>query len=588
MQPNIIKNYNINVSGPMTDHARLSAIYEDVLPGKHFSNTSNTLGERLNLYNFIRSIFIKQHDGEDIDLEGSGSNSLMSYLKFMEINPYHSSHFTNNPYKSLPDDMLIYNSCYPIRYDKYSASVQCAPNSVGMNIRIYRMTIGEYDIKKNKCIKYNQYNLWREVAYYEYIREQILKRKICPNFVLMYGYYICEKCNIDFDKLSLLRGKQKPKENPLITINQKSSNIIQNNNTTNYLNIIPSHKSAVTIPTVTLESNPDAYVGKALVALTEAPNYNIYAWTSKSYKVEGNIRRMVNTGFHNSNVWFSVIFQMLVALYVLQIHKIAFRDFTLQDNVYIKDVSLHENITNYWKYIVDGVDYYIPNNGYVVLLDSNYKDVVTSSYTLGQSNKNKEFKIYSNIFNTDESNPISDDSINNMIYDSFVSAIDPNSFSKSFNHLGGNNLPEDVKDLLNKMYTEAKNNKASKDIGYYIFTYMRMFLNNRIGTLLKELEVKNVRKDDHKPFRSGEVIVYEISNDTYMFAVFLGSNGNQAKILASYSSTSAINRDIIEKNITTDQIYHYSTYEPIVQNYKPTEVDLSEENLLEIYTISKN
>ncbi|GAH15162.1 unnamed protein product, partial [marine sediment metagenome] len=126
----IVKNYTINVAGPTDDHMKVNAIYEDILPSKEFVNTSNTIGERINIYNFVRSVFIKQGDGEDINIDGNGDNSLMSYLKFMDLNPYSTSNFTENPYKSLPDDMLIYRSCYPIRYDRYTNSVQCAKNSV--------------------------------------------------------------------------------------------------------------------------------------------------------------------------------------------------------------------------------------------------------------------------------------------------------------------------------------------------------------------------------------------------------------------------------------------------------------------------
>jgi hypothetical protein len=589
--PPIIKNYSINVSGPTTDHAKLAAIYEDILPGRQFTNTSNTLGERMNIYSFIRSVFIKQNDGEDVSIDGTGKDSLLSYLKFMEINPYHSNHFTDNPYSSLPEDMLIYNSCYPIRYDRYSGSVQCAPNAMGINIRIYRLTMGEYSVKKNQGAKYSEFNIWREIAYYEFIREQVLKRKVCPNFVLMYGYYICEKCNIDFDKLALLKGKNKPKESTLVATiklpdgTQKQTpwnpyTMLKQPEDTNSL--IPAHKNPQQEAQVTIETNSAAFSGRAVIALTEAPTYNIYAWTSKTYKVEGNIRRMMNTGFHRPDVWLAILFQLMTAMFVLQINNVAFRDFTLKDNVYIKDIQIHENVTNYWKYVVDGVDYYIPNNGYLLLIDSNYKDIDTGDCTLIKLNKPENYKIHSNIYGSDK------DSTYNLAFSSFVNAIDPNSFSKSFNHLGGTNLPDEVKDLLTKMYTYAKSSGSEKDIGHYIFTYMRRFLNNRVGTLLKELEIKNIRRDDNKQFRRGEMVVYMFQADTYKFAIYLGplqTPDSRVRILTT--SNNSTNKEIVDMDVTIDQLFHYSTYEPIVQNYKPTEADLNEENLLEIYNIGR-
>ena len=201
-QPNnvpVIKNYNIEVAGPTADHSKVSAIYEDILPSKQFANTMNTVGERITLYGFIRSIFVKEGDGEDVNLEG-GNNSLMSYLKFMELNPYNSYPFSRNPYKGLPNDMMIYSSCYPIRYDKNAGTTQCAKGAIGLNVRIYNLTLGAYRVRADKQKNYYDYDVWRELAYYEYIREQIIKPKICPNFVLLHAYFLDEKCNIDFSK----------------------------------------------------------------------------------------------------------------------------------------------------------------------------------------------------------------------------------------------------------------------------------------------------------------------------------------------------------------------------------------------------
>ena len=43
----LIKNYNINVSGPVTKHGKVNQIYEDYLPGEVYRHTSETLKERL-------------------------------------------------------------------------------------------------------------------------------------------------------------------------------------------------------------------------------------------------------------------------------------------------------------------------------------------------------------------------------------------------------------------------------------------------------------------------------------------------------------------------------------------------------------
>ena len=33
-------------------------------------------------------------------------------------------------------------------------------------------------------MKYDDYDVWREIGYYTYVREKILKPRICPNFAL--------------------------------------------------------------------------------------------------------------------------------------------------------------------------------------------------------------------------------------------------------------------------------------------------------------------------------------------------------------------------------------------------------------------
>lgn len=556
----VVKQFSIN-NGPFVNYSTLSVVKEDVLPAE-FSNTANTLGERLNIYNFVRSVFIKHHDGEDIDLDGKGKNSLLSYLKFMELNPY-SNNTNNNPYKGLPDNMVIYRSCYPIRYDGSSNMVQCAPNSIGMNIRIYGLTNSEYNIKKQSLSQFYDYNVWREIAYYEYIREQIIKRKICPNFITMYGYYISEKCNVDFDKIKFLRDK----ETNLMPDPIKSN--LNFDKSTNYTKTYLNTKSLTD------------YSGKGIVTLTEGPTYSMFGWSSKTYLGDGNVHKMVNTGYHTSDVWLSILFQLIAALYTLQIHGIAFSDFSILDNVYIKDISEHENVTMHWKYKINEFDYYVPNYGYLLLIDSNYKDIKQQEYTINNPNKEKTFKIHSNIFKEGVYN---DETITNLTFNAFKNAFDPNTFDKTFTNFGGTKPPSDIFDLIKKIHSEAITQNANKDIGHYIYSYMGNLLNNRVGTYLTELELNNIRKLDAKIFKKGQLVVHEVQYKTYKFAVFVSQTNNIATVLTKEDPTK---KDIIEIKVPMNILFNYSRYDNIVQNYRPNVMNLNEDELLETYVIGK-
>jgi len=74
--------------------------------------------------------------------------------------------------------------------------------------------------------------------------------------------------------------------------------------------------------------NLDEYKGSVLAVMTESPTYSMYNWASKLYQLEGNIKRMINTGFHTDAVWIGLIFQLMVALLVMQINYIYIDNFT--------------------------------------------------------------------------------------------------------------------------------------------------------------------------------------------------------------------------------------------------------------------
>lgn len=446
------------------------------------------------------------------------------------MNPYDRNHFSLNPYKGLPDDMIIYKSCYPIKYDSTTNTIQCQTNSIGMNIRIYRMTSNEITIKKQNVTPY-KYNIWREIGYYEYIRENVLKPKICPNFVGLYLYYICENCNIDFDKLLLI--KNRPRKNIM-----------------------------------------DIYKKQGLLALTEAPKQNLFDWASKKYIDDGNIKKQVNIGYYNSDIWMSVLFQIIVALYVMQKKKIIFKNFTIEDNVYIKEVYPHENITKYWKYKINGIDYYVPNNGYLVLIDSNYKDESGTSFTLGTT-RTESHKVFGEIF---------EDKIDfdNYVFNIFKTQISSNTFSGTFLAQGGVKPPDNVMNVLSNITSEANKPSPKQNIDHYIEQFMNRFVNNRIGTLLTENEIKHIRTLSPFSKKKGTIAVVEEQKDLFKFVMFLEQTGTTANILTK-QNVGDDSYVIVTVNVA--DIKSYNESEIIVQNYKANKAILSEDELLETYVV---
>ena len=601
--PPIIKNVNIATNGPTDNHQTLALIYEDSLPQNQFNTTFVSIGERLNIYGFLRSSLFNNRDGSDISLEGNSSNSLLSYLKFSDLNPYNSYKFSKNPYKGLPDGFLIYRTCYPIRYDNTISAAMCAKDSTGVNVRIYKMTEGSFKVGTSEKEKYIEYDEWREVAFYEFIRESILKKKICQNFPFLYGYYISENLPIDYDKINKIKSHKEVEEEPLfIDMNVKDEQVntnIRKDETgrepityEQYNKIFTEEPNYVTGRTakeikqlqdaddskteIVLEKNDKNYKGKGLVLLTESGTYNIGAWASKTYQIRGlNVKEMVNRGTHTTNEWRNILFQIMAGLYTLQINKMFIENFKLENNIIIKDVPIRGQVTNYWKYKINGIDYYIPNVGFIVLIDSNFNDIdgTTSESTFVKSSNTK--KINGKLFD----DKLSDDVITNKCIDMLKNSIDKNNFGDEFTNLGGCQPTEDIMALLGRIMTNITS--GEKNIGNCIMNNMTDFMNNRIGTYLKEIEQKQIRKTDSTQFTKGQIVVYE-EGHIYKFVLFLETNEGKSKILTKHEGS----EDIIEESVHVTSLFNYSKTEIIEQTSKPNQPKLNEEQLLETYIIN--
>lgn len=596
MAVNVNKIYEINASGPVDQHSRLNMIYEDLIPGKTVSTTFKTVGERVTQIQYIRTILFQQGDGTEVNLDGNSPNSLLSHMKFLELNPFNNNKFSDNPYKGMPNGFLIYRTCYPIKRSEPFGQAQCSKDSMAISVRIYKLNAGGYLLNKQDKSKFYEYDQWREIAFYEYIREHIIKKKLCPNFVSLYGYYLCKNSKIDFDKIENVHIKPTAQSlvNPMKSFNiydEKENEFVttivkglRELNPGHIIQRLSTDKNLQNIQPVQKPVDLNEYCGEVIVALTESPTYSLYNWASKIYQQEGNTRRMINTGFHSDNVWRSIIFQLMVGLYVMKIHNIYIKDFSIKNNVFIKDLSIEGAVINYWKYRINGIDYYIPNYGYVVLIDSNYKDIndipTGTIATIG----NKSYKLDGPLFdkgNTIGANP--DDKFLSM----FKEGINPNNFGPDFVAEGGTAPDSDIMNLLSNMF-----NDTEKNIETYFIKYMYKFMNNRIGTYLKEQEIIHIRNDDLREFKKGQMLVIEEGTGLYRFALYLDAKDGTATVLTkdrtSQNDPQYIDKDneiIVQKQIAVTQLSNYSLTEPIVQNYKMNESNLSEENILETYNI---
>ena len=582
--PPIIKNVQINTEGPSGHHERLFIVNEDVMPTKSIVLSLTTIGERLTTYQFIRSSIFNNIDGSDIGLDGKSPNSLLSFIKFGELNPYNSYKLSNNPYKGLPNDFLIYSSCYPIRHQESFGGISCAKDSTGVNIRIYKLSEGSFLINRLNPALYSKFDEWREVAFYEFIREYIIKRKVCPHFPTLYGYFIAEKTGIDFTKIAMIKNSSilQTAEEPQYHFRPEENNECVTRETVaggKIVNMTDIKIQYLNKNKQILEINPNAYLGKTLVLLTESPTYNILGWATKTYHLGGNVKHMVNRGVHTEKEWMNVLFQMMIGLCVMQINKIFIKDFKLENNVFIKDLTLRGPISNYWKYKINDIDFYLPNLGYLVMIDTNYRNLEEPSTLSFNKPVINTHKIDGKFLGNDCK--LTDIEINNNVFEMFKRAFDINEFGQDFGNVGGCKPPAEILKKIGEIYTDISNN-AGNDIRKYVIDHMRLFMHNRIGTYLKENEVLNIRKDDLREFKKGQIVVCEDGFGTNKFVMFMETTNKKSTILTKLDPA---DNDSTEITVPISSLFNYLRSEQIMQTFKPNESNMNEDDLLETYII---
>ena len=590
----LVKKYNITLSNLNGNLTNIGEIYEDILPKAAISqNRYTTLSERLVIANYFRSILIKRGDGEEVKIDGQKANeytrerfeihNLLSHINVMDINPYHKNSLTNNPYRTLPDNMVMFRSCYPIKYNTDNRRVFCAADSISSHIRIY--SLSNFDILvRNKDINLEimESDVWREIFYYEYIKENIIKRKICPNFVVLYSYYTTLNSAINFSRLRELKKNLVDVNDEKISKNNEYKQQLYNSYLVQLNEEIAKNKSTIentkdnTIIQVTLPENVDSNLLKinyssnsCIVAVTEGPTQNILDWATKTYQIEdGPIRRQVMTGVHSEEVWKSVIFQLLIALYVMAKHNIAFNNFKLGDNVFIKDLSTDLNNIGYWKYKLEGIDFYVPNYGFVVLIDSNFKDIENDS------SKDNKYKIYGKLYNDTES------IINNVTNKNYNNLSDTE-FDQQFTLGGGIKPPPKIIEIMNKINKDNAN-EPIKHLKNIIIENFTEYLHSRVGTPIKSDEL-NLLQEHNKNFNIGDVIALMINPEYHIITIIINIIDNKISLATSDHNTSDIKKIICKHNYTKDELIRIEG--SIEQVYSPNK-KLADLDLLETYNIS--
>lgn len=550
----VINNIVLNPSDPFQDHAMIAPFVELMLPINNAATAIATIKDRKLLAEFIKNTLLFNEDGLVVDSVKYNIKQLMHSIKTTRLNPYVTpeTYGKVSPY-DMPQHFIIYRSCFPIKF--VQNGIKCDSKSSMVNMRFYQITRGELLNRRDDKVINNSKAL-SEIKFYDYIKNNIILTNECPNFTLMYGYNYYNDPDIQFD--AYRQKKDVKKATSLVAaditmdefdkIDQKLLTTIKNYfngiGYSNILDVIPEKDKKIIYNNAKAYGLPDndptfekistyllikylasfdkfikkqittqihnetikkQYLNDFALMMTESPNYSIYDWASKRYIDNIGVRTMTNTGYHSYYQWLSVIFQMLCSFSTLLTHHIFIPNFTLANNVFIKIIPEIPSNPKVWKYIINGIEYYVPNFGDFVMVDSSFVDT-----------------------NDNNDSIILDDTENQTkMYDSLIECLNPINFSSSiFMTRGGSPPDDDVIAMIEKLYNFCLSspkkdiNVFKKAINHNIFE----FINNRIGTELTEDEYQNIQSQpiesitpDTKP---GKLIIYK-TGSKYKIGIYI-------------------------------------------------------------------
>lgn len=547
-QPDIIKKYNVNIS--TGDLGNIKHIYEDMVPKNNsIHDRYATTSERLNIANYYGLIFNKHYyhytDINTTDIQnkvGITDSNLSNLLGHIKVNYYNSYYKSNNQSSAnalvdlanAPDNFIMFNVCFPIKYD--NNQLTCAEDSLRGNIRIYKLF--NINTTTPSLTEANALNkVFFELLYYKKIQDLIKINKY-PNFVLSYGVIVAP-CKIDFTKMNELKLK---------SINNLSG-IYNNQN--------------VSTSTST----------NSLLILTESVNYNIIQWASKQYDRSDNdknnfyVSTVISTGVRSVEAWKSVIFQLLIAMYILHSNGIGFKNFSLKDNVFIKKIDITPPVIKYWKYIIDGAEYYVPNHGFLVMIDSNFIN-------------NNGIDINNIVIDGTETNHLQPSGFT-YNYKTDINMIINTKISEIFNYLS--NPPESViipNDINLKNIFSTITNKVNSLTGQLtddefktiITENFNFYLYEKLGHIIPESELNEYKLLEYdKKFKIGDLVLYKKFSKAYIISSYIGTNkiSTNETSLNDYNEKTIDFRNFTEVNVSEDLItkFKYKSSKEIIETY---------------------
>jgi len=214
-----------------------------------------------------------------------------------------------------------------------------------------------------------RFGIWREIKSLIWATK-IVKSCITQNLPIMYDHYIIRNFgylnpNIDTHKYP----KEKVKQYNLLVINELSTMDLKTWVTIRFNTNIDTSSAEYNIwHTYKLLKNNALYYSN----VDTKKESELIKRIDEMYDTYGEIINYIDKnikydGHHDFKEWMNCYFQIFSGLYVIQTHMKMFHDDLHWSNILISTSNSQIN-EGYWKYIVNGITYYIPNMGFVCKL----------------------------------------------------------------------------------------------------------------------------------------------------------------------------------------------------------------------------
>jgi hypothetical protein len=199
--------------------------------------------------------------------------------------------------------------------------------------------------------------------------------------------------------------------------------------------------------------------------------------------------------------------------------------------IFIKKLTKHSQNNEYWKYIIDGIEYYVPNHNYVMLFDIDPET---------KDNTTQNIEIDGVLDETVDDN-------DRWVFDALSNTL--KSFKDTLNIPSNvKSIMTDICDVMNTTNGTTSDYKY-KNISDLILHYLNFYVNNRTGT--------NMKTSEENKFKNGSTFNTTLISNIKKGDLVLSSD--KLYIVAEPSNLLSSDIKVFSKNSSsTDEFNNYS------------------------------